>query len=77
MTYTAKYRKVGSFLWTKIKKIEGDSLNEDRKRIAFFLEDGTKIEIPLEGVEIYFSKERFKIIQRQLELESGQRLAVK
>lgn len=75
--YTVKYRKLGSWFWRTIKNVEGDALNQDGKRISFFKDDGTKIEIPIEGIELYFSKERFKAIQYQAEIESGQKLAVK
>ena len=75
LKYSVKYRKVGSYFWRTIKDVEGDALNDDKKRIAFFQSDGTKIEIPLDGVEITFSKERFKVIQYQAEIESGQKLA--
>ena len=75
--YTVKYRKTGSFFWRTIKNVEGDTLTDSKDRIAFFLEDGTKVEIPLEGMELRFSKERFKFIQYQIERESGQKVAVK
>jgi len=77
MLYYVKYRKQGSWFWRKIKKVIGDSLNQDGTRISFFLEDNTKIEIPMDGTELYFSKERYIAILKNLQIESGNKVVTK
>jgi len=87
VTYEVAYRPIGSRRWTLIKGIKGDGfviLNEklsgggafisDMKTRWFILDDETRIEVPTEGVEFRFSKERHLRVIEKMEQESGQTL---
>jgi len=80
-SYNVKYRAPGKFFWTKIRKVIGDYVVncigvKDSAPIpippkwCFDLEDQTKIEIPVH-YEVKFGKERFYLIKRAIENETG------
>jgi len=80
MTYTVYYKKPNGVFWNKVKNIEGDTIIESQKGESLpvrvlFLADKTRLEIPMTYI-IKFSKERFYMIQDQMERESGQKLSV-
>ncbi len=88
ITYTVYYKRTNSLFWRKLKKVKGDNYVEGGPFSAgpngiaigppskdirvFFLEDETRIEIDMHGMEIRFSKERYASIQSRMSEESGQ-----
>lgn len=78
MTYTIKYRKLGSFFWTAVKKVKADMVGNPQEFAAsvriLILEDDTRIEIPADKIEIKYSPERHKIILKNMEQSSGQKI---
>jgi|WetSurMetagenome_2_1015567.scaffolds.fasta_scaffold809723_2 hypothetical protein len=71
MTYEVKYRRPDGIIWNTIKNVEGDETNFDLRYRYFFLENGERIEIPL-GFLFKFGKERFLIVKKNMEKQSGQ-----
>ena len=71
-TYIVKYKTKGSFFYKKVKKVQGDHTMESPFRRVLTLEDETRLEIPMEGTEWEFSKDRFIVIKKNMEKESGQ-----
>lgn len=79
-TYSVKYRRKGQRFWKRIENVKGDLLATDLpgKPRVFILDDETRIEVPsIGGLEIIFSKERFLVIKKNMEKESGQVLPIK
>ncbi len=91
MKYTLYYKTPGMLFWHKLKKVRGDSIiwlssrpvdksqgmiNEIAVRVIE-LEDRTRIEIPVEGIIIKYSKERFFFIKEKVEQEAGQKIPIK
>lgn len=78
MTYTVKYRKLGAFLWKTIKKVKGDSVGNPQEFAAsvriLILEDDSRVELPLDKLEFKFSPDRHKLIMKNMEAQSGQKL---
>jgi len=88
ITYAVYYKKINGLFWKKLKNVKGDDyipggpcsagpngilLGPPTKDIrVFFLEDETRVEIDMHGMEIRFSKERFASIQSRMSDESGQ-----
>lgn len=70
MTYTVKYRKPGSFLWTTLKRVKFDGIEPDLFR-WFHLDDDQMVYIPLH-MEVKLSKERWTAIERKMSKEAGQ-----
>jgi len=73
VTYTVKYRKVGSLFSRKIKKVKGDFIANDveGKPRVLILENEKRIEIPTVDMIFEFSFERFLIIKQRMESEAG------
>lgn len=78
MIYSVKYRKVGSFFWTKLKRVKGDStlVAEGLSVRVFMLDDETRLEIPALTNEFVFSKERHLTVLKNMEREAGQKLPI-
>jgi hypothetical protein len=77
ITYTVKYRRTGfPSKWKKIKNVKGDGIVENGLTRFFYLEDETRIEIPMPNTIFKFSKERFYSIQERMEEEAGQPLQI-
>lgn len=78
MTYTVKYRKLGSFFWKTVKKVTADMVGNPQEFAAsvriLILEDDTRLEIPADKTEFKYSPARHKIILKNLEQSSGQKL---
>ena len=79
MLYTVKYRKVGSFFWTTVKKVKGDSVG-NREEFGYpvrvlILENDRRLEISANDTEFLFSEDRHKLILSNMEKNSGQRLS--
>lgn len=77
--------------WHRLRKVRGDSIiwlsardpakcqmpqREMAVRIIE-LEDRTRIEIPVEGIIVKYSKERFFVIKEKAEQEAGQKIPIK
>jgi hypothetical protein len=77
MIYTVKFRKSGSFFWSKIK-VKGDlsMMQEGLAMRVFILENDARVEIPALSYEFWFSKERHLSILKNMEKESGQKIGV-
>ena len=82
MNYSVRYKK--GLIWKTVKGVVGDTILRDDSpgkgtdapmpvRVIFFA-DKTRLEIPMTCL-IEFSKERFYIIQKGMEKESGQKMA--
>lgn len=87
ITYTVYYKRTNRLFWRKLKKVKGDNyveggpfscgpngiaIGSPLKDIrVFFLEDETRIEIDMHGMEIRFSKERYASIQSRMSAEAG------
>ena len=69
--YSCKYRKSGSLLWHKIKKIKGDAFIPGTLISQIIQEDETNTEINLMDHEVVWSKERFLSIKEKMSSESG------
>jgi hypothetical protein len=78
MTYEVKYRACGSFFWKKIKRVKADLIlsKESAPVRVLILEDESRLEIPIANNEFCFSKERFLVILKSQEKESGQKMPV-
>ena len=80
MTYTVKYKKIGSFFWNTVKNVKGDitgSVSDGLPGVrVLILNDESRMEIPCEGTVIKFSRERFLVIRQNMERESGQQIPV-
>lgn len=83
ITYTVKYKKIGSFFWNKLKKVKGDGIlfeffdggsNTWFNSRWFILEDETRVEISMKNVIFKFSKERHFSIQERMSNETGQQV---
>jgi hypothetical protein len=76
VTYSVKYRKVGSLFARKIKKVKGDFIAQDveGKPRVLILENESRIEVPTQGMEFEFSFERFLLIKQRMVEESGQQM---
>lgn len=76
MLYTVKYKKVGDFFWSTIKKVKGDYIANDisTKPRVLILEDETRVEIPTEGVVFKFDVNRHLCILKNMEKESRQKV---
>jgi hypothetical protein len=77
MDYKVKYKLKGSWFWTTVKGVEGDATMPVEGALPYrvlFLKDHTRIEIPLDGTSFKFSKERFDVIKKNMEKESGHKI---
>jgi len=79
VTYSVKYRKVGSLFSRKIKKVKGDFIANDveGKPRVLILEDETRIELPTVDMIYEFSFERFLVIKQRMDEEAGQSVPIK
>jgi hypothetical protein len=75
MIYSVKFRKAGSFFWSKIK-VKGDltMMKEGLQVRVFLLENDERMEIPALSYEVWYSKERHMAILKSMEKESGQKI---
>lgn len=71
MTYTVYYRLKSSKFWQTVKNVKGDGLLPGNAHRYLILQDESRLEIPMEGTEFKFSRERFLIIKQNMEKESG------
>ena len=73
VTYSVKYRKVGSLFYRKVKKVKGDFIAADveGKPRVLILENEARIEIPTVDMVFEFSFERFLLIKQRMESEIG------
>lgn len=72
MNYQVKFKLKGHHLFRTIGKVQGDLiLTDGTPRRVLILEDETRIEVPMEGTIWEFSKERFLVIKKNMEKESG------
>jgi len=74
MTYTVKYRKLGSWFWHKVKQVYGDTFIETDKGVilamrVLFLEDKSRMEIPMFQHVFKYSKERFYDMKKDVDAE--------
>lgn len=78
-TYTVKYRLKNRLFWKKITKVKGDliSTNGDVPIRILVKENEEQYHIPLDGTEFFMSKNRFYIIQNNMEREAAQPLNIK
>ena len=79
VTYSVKYRKVGSLFSRKIKKVKGDFIANDveGKPRVLIIEDETRIELPTVDMIYEFSFERFLVIKQRMDEEAGQSVPIK
>lgn len=73
MNYTVKYKKANDWFWRKIKNVKGDGILENNSHRYLILDNEERIEIPLFYI-FKFSKERFFVIKKNMEQESGQQI---
>lgn len=78
VTYSVKFRKVGSIFSRKIKNVKGDFIAADveGKPRVLILEDERRIEVPTVGMIFEFSYERFLLIKQRMEADTGQSIPV-
>lgn len=85
MLYSVSYKKPGALFWKTIKNVEGDlMLADDRPGGSnhalpvrvLILADKTRIELPMNGVIIKFSPQRFYDSVKRAEAETGVSLKV-
>lgn len=77
MTYTVFYKRDSDYFWRKIKNVKGDGVLQDNRLVRYFIcDDETRLEIPMENTVFRFSKERFTVILKSMEKESGQKISV-
>jgi hypothetical protein len=76
VTYTVKFKKVGSLFSHKVKRVKGDFIASDveGKPRVLILENESRIEVPTVGMIFEFSFERFLLIKQRMESESGQNI---
>jgi hypothetical protein len=72
MIYVAKYKLKGQLFWRTVKNVIGDHTISELGLRCFVLNDETRVEIPYVGTSFKFSKERFMVIKKNMEKESGQ-----
>lgn len=65
MTYSVKYKPVGSWRYRTIKGVTGDGLIEQTRQRWFVTEQDERIEIPIDEIIFVFSKERARLIEQQ------------
>jgi hypothetical protein len=85
MFYEVSYKKPGAMFWKRIKNVEGDLLladdrpdgsNQPLPVRVLILADKTRIELPMNGVIIKFSPQRFYDSVKRAESETGVSLKV-
>lgn len=78
-TYTVSYRKIGAWRWQVLERVKGDGYVQDSARLQrfFILEDETRVEIPVPGVEFEFCRGRYESILATAEAQAAQKLALK
>lgn len=81
MTYSVKYRKIGSIFWRKIQNIKGDGICVDPKNnmipYRFFItEREERIEVSMHGMEFFFNSDRFLKTKTEMEKEVGHRIPI-
>ena len=76
MTYTVKYKLPGQWLWRTVKRVKGDGLLKNGQARYFVLEDEARIEVPV-AASFVFAKERFYVIKKLMEAESGHPIVTK
>ncbi len=84
ITYTVKYRKIGSFIWRTIRNVKGDGYCERSADGVYFgpyryfiLADESTVDIPMNGLEFKMSKERHGLIKDQMSEEAGQNIRLR
>jgi hypothetical protein len=71
MTYTVKYKKVGSWVSKTLRNVKGDGFVEHGNSRFFVLSDESRVEVPTAGMEFCFSKDRFIAIRKAMEVQTG------
>lgn len=71
MNYTVKFKLPGAWFWKTYKNVKGDFVATDLPSRVFLLDDESRVEIPF-GSLVVFSKERYMVVLKQMEKESGQ-----
>lgn len=75
MTYEVKYKLKDSWFFKSIKNVKGDLVSPDISNLRIFICDNEdRFEVPIEGTVFWFSKDRFLLIKRNMEKESGVKL---
>lgn len=81
MKYTVKYKKW--LFWHTIKNVKGDTILRDEAGTnapfdirVLFLEDKSRIEIPMKYI-MKFSKERFYLIKDRMSEAAGKEISIK
>lgn len=71
--YTLKYKRKNQFFFKTVKNIIGDELviTNGFHHMAFHIEDKSIIEIPIQGTEFKYSKERYYQIIDRKEKQTG------
>lgn len=85
--YTVQYKLKGAWFWRTLKNVVGDNKLDAHTREqngagapwptptrVFFLDDDTRIELPMEGTTFRFSPERQKFIEASVNREAGQKI---
>ena len=72
--YSAKYRLPGDLLWSRVRRIKGDLIEEGKQ--ILFLNDGRQVHLPLDAVVI-FDHRRLASIEQKMERQAGQKLAMR
>lgn len=78
VTYTVKYKKLGSLFSKTVKKVKGDFVATDipGSPRVLVLDDEKRIEIPTTNMVFEFSNERFLLIKQRMESDVGQSILV-
>lgn len=77
MKYTARYKGHGKWFWKTYKNVVGDFLPQDLPGFrVLILEDESRVELPMAGALIEWSRERFLTIKKNMEREAGQIIPV-
>jgi len=81
MKYFVRYKLKSQWFWRTIKNVTGDAsfISGDKDHLpyrVFFLEDHSRVELPMEGTQFKFGPGRHFTILKNMEKESGQRMAL-
>lgn len=81
MTYTVKYKRIGSLFWNKLSGLRGDGLCTDHKGnilpIRFFITDKEeRLEVSTENMIFYFDTNRYLRTKMEMEKEVGHKLTL-
>jgi hypothetical protein len=69
--YTVTYKQLGSLFKHTLTRVKGDGITESGDVRFFILEDESRVEVPVLDVVFTFSKERFDLIKKNMEIEAG------